>query len=95
MHAAVRNSNKERNEDADLTGTARLLKIIPNKAVLSYLQQKRERLFVFKRKILKIPSISVILKKSWRTYHKSSSAESTKKKKKVIRQNGYDECLRH
>lgn len=82
MHAAVRNSNKERNEDADLTGTARLLKIIPNKAVLSYLQQKRERLFVFKRKILKIPSISVILKKAGEHITSPLQLNPPKKKKK-------------
>lgn len=43
-------------------GTVRLLKIIPNKAELSYLQEQRERLFVFKRKILKIASITFISK---------------------------------
>lgn len=63
-HAAVRNNNGERNEDVELTGTVRLLKIIPKKAELSYLQEERERPFVFKRKILKIPSITFILKRA-------------------------------
>lgn len=61
-HAAVHKNNGERNKDAELKGTVRLLKIIPNKAELSYLQEERERLFVFKRKILKISSITFISK---------------------------------
>lgn len=56
-HAAVHNNNGEKNEDAELTGTVWLLKFIPNKAELSYLQGERERLLVFKRKILKMSSI--------------------------------------
>lgn len=91
-HAAVCN-NREKNEDADLTGTARLLKIIPNKAALSYLQQKRERLGFFKRKILKISSISLILKKAGE--HIMSPLQSNPPEKKVKRQNVSDECLRH
>lgn len=80
MHAAVCNNNRDKNEDAYLTDTAKLLKIIPNKAALSYLQQKRERLFDFKRKILKISSISVILKKAGE--HIVSPLQSNPPKKK-------------
>lgn len=61
-HAAVHKNNGERKKDAELMGTVRLLKIIPHKAELSYLQEQRERLFVFKRKILKIASITFISK---------------------------------